>query len=139
MREHKYRAFDKNKKEMVKLNAGTKYVIDFRGDIEEYRPALTNASFPTKTHTAYFINRSDRFILMQYTGLKDKSGKEIYEGDIVANNPRVSIVPGHGKLDSAVIVELKNIDGSDDMGVDCIGYPLYWEEFEVIGNIYEKE
>lgn len=80
------------------------------------------------------------FILMQFTGLKDKNGKEIYEGDIV------KFPEFNGDIYITPVVW--------DKSCACFGlsfsgkYPIsfdYLEEFytelkdiEVVGNIYEN-
>jgi len=74
--------------------------------------------------------------LMQYTGLKDKNGKEIYEGDIVKDimingieglSYKVGFKDGHFTLTSIT-------NGYDRLGI----WNTHFSQ-EVIGNIYENK
>lgn len=74
--------------------------------------------------------------LMQYTGLKDKNGVEIYEGDIINRKYH------HGVLswEAEFIGEVKFLEGAwlIDSGADAMSLWSETEENEVIGNIYEN-
>ena len=114
-REIKFRAWDKDKKrmrEVTEINWYDEYML-----VDE--TPMSGDRLPI-----------EGIPLMQYTGLKDKNGKEIYEGDIV----QLSInekKPHHlGKVEY-LPPKFFVIDG-EKSGL------ILTDRYEVIGNIYEN-
>jgi len=86
-----------------------------------------------KAFDSYIYERNPDPILMLWTGLMDKHGKEIYEGDILEDNE----YPEEGI--SRAKVEWENAGWVVDPWFETKEFAEEAENYEVIGNIYESK
>ena len=120
----KFRAWHKTWEELGKVKR-----IRFDGEGNVTTVLFEGKILGVDTHT-------DEIELMQSTGLKDKNGKEIFEGDIVDYKGRKAVAKWHGSYASFVY---RFVDELNKRSAEW--YPLFlaYYHFEVIGNIYENK
>lgn len=133
MREIKFRAWDENSQEMI------------------YEVGITPEGIPYSIpENAEGCDQFNYFLTchkMQYTGLKDRNGREIYEGDsYTAKHKSGKVYTGQVKYDLSFVFD---IEGFEELFINGVGavktnrtfdihsFVKWFDEVEVIGNIYE--
>ena len=144
----KYRAWDSAKKEMFKDT----FAITESGQV-----VVVEQESVASSPDYVFV---EHLVIMQSTGLKDKNGKEIFEGDILKFNDEWNEYCHEGYVDGSVegVNYVEVVKGEACFEFGKTRYPesslfIYMEdehlsfaefvkdkdfEFEIIGNIYKN-
>lgn len=107
-----------------------------------YRITISNDGQVYNSENDEWYEVNTRYVIQQFTGLKDKKGKEIYEGDIIKCKPIDVIHPqdlfkynNFEFLTSAVYWSKEYCCFETDFNSSCFADSK--NVIEVIGNIYE--
>ena len=124
MREFKFRVWDIGENEMF-YDDGIWY-------INPYDKLIRVTGGDKVDYWCGYAEEDEEFVLMQYTGIKDMCGQEIYEGDIVVDTKT-------GEKYNVIYDEYKfKCEGYFNSSTDYGNIAFSEGEFIVIGNIYEN-
>lgn len=129
-REIKFRAWDKENEEIVRVDGIclNRNVFDTKNYIYGSQPHFIDE------HND--LHLTEECVLMQYIGLKDKNGVDIYEGDIIKYGKNIFLIVYSENI-ASFTVDFKRTDKK----VNC--YPNVNKgtmlSAEVIGNIYTNK
>ena len=125
-----YKLWDKENKEFLEDDWKTEYAVLANGTVIEI--------YDNGFGEGYSVRNLDNIEVLQFTGLKDKNGKEIYEGDVVK---LVHFKDGR-KKETGKVIFLHSQAGFGIIDRDGNEYPLFRntaKQIEIIENIQENK
>ena len=127
-RELKFRFWDKRNDEWWQPTYNAS-----EGELEDLT-ITKNGQIMMRDMTAHPQIVDDKFEVMQYTGLKDNNGKEIYEGDVVE-----IYLYEYASVDETQKITIGENKGGRNFYRD-VGYlqNINSKHVEIIGNMYEN-
>ncbi|EJT6150493.1 TPA: hypothetical protein I9081_000777 [Clostridium perfringens] len=131
-RELKFRVWDKTSDSML-------YQDDFeRVELDTKNKMVTLIAEEESDKSHYVLDYEDGIEaeILQYTGLKDKNGKEIYEGDILINTNKSKL--NLGIENQKYLIVYRALGFGLKPLFKGMALKFNYTDLELIGNIYEN-